>query len=242
MADRAGSPQARKTLSEACAPVFLYLATFRRNAETSRLSIAELQSALKHELEGVQEECRPDHRLYPLFERVWYALVATADQVVLSSTWQQRNGWSLNLLERHYFKTLEGGKRFYKLVDEVLSDPTDAGAEVAECLFHCMGLGFQGELLGERKELERRRRQLFEKARLAGALGDYITPDAYGRNSALKAVTLPTANMLRLVAVAIGAILFALLLGKFSTRWTNNKSLKQIGVMQDKLAQEPNAK
>ena len=144
----------QETLTEACAPVFLYLTTFRRNAATSSQTIQELQSALQRELERVRTHCEQDRRLHPLYERAWYAVVAMADQAVLSSAWPQRAGWSMNLLETRYFGTSEAGARFYYLVDEILADAGETAPELAELLFHCMGLGFQGELLGERRELE----------------------------------------------------------------------------------------
>lgn len=202
-----------RTLTQVCAPVFLYLTTFRRNSATSTHTIQLLQTALRSEIDRVRQRCEQERRLHPLFERIFYALVATADQVVLSSAWPQRAGWSMNLLETHYFGRAEGGKEFYRHVDEVLSDPTDAGAELAELLFTCMALGFQGELLGERKELERRRRQLFEKARLPGQVGDNLSPDAYGRNSSKDMNKLPTVGIVRLVAVTVAALLFMYLAG-----------------------------
>ena len=223
------------TLTQACAPVFLHLTTFRRNSATSTLTIQQLQTALRSEIDRVRTRCEQDRRLGPLFERAFYALVATADQVVLSSSWPQRAGWSMQLLETHYFGRAEGGKQFYRLVDEVLEDPTDAGAEVAELLFTCMGLGFQGELLGERSELERRRRQLFEKARLPGRLGETLTPDAYGRNSDKGMSKLPTVGIARLVAVAIAALLFAILSGKTFTSRKLLDDRTQIRTIVEKL-------
>jgi type VI secretion system protein ImpK len=197
------------TLNEACAPVFLYLTTFRRNSATSRTTIKELKEALQREFDKVRAQCDADGRLKPLFERMLYPLVATADQLVLTSAWPQRAGWSMNLLETHYFKTAEGGRRFFRVIDEVLGDPTDAARELAEVLFTCIALGFQGELLGERKEFERRRQLLFDKARLPGAMGDMLAPDCYGRNVVRPTRRLPTTGVLRLLLVAAAALVLA---------------------------------
>jgi len=205
------------TLHQACAPFLLYLATFRRNSATSQVSIQQLQATLKREVEKVRTQATEDPRLRPLFEKAFYPLVATADQVVLGSSWTQRMGWSMNLLETHYFGRAEGGREFYRHVDQVLSERSESAAEIAELLFACMALGFQGELLGERTELERRRQQLFEKARLAGALGKVLTPDAYGRNTAREVPVLPTTGIIRMIGVTVGALVFALLAGRVAT-------------------------
>lgn len=214
--------QKKATLTEVCAPLFLYLTTFRRNSASSKASIAELQTALSREIDKIKAYSERDPRLQPLLERVRYALVATADQVVLGSAWSQRPGWSMSLLETKFFGRAEGGKRFYRIVEEILADPSDEAAELAEVLFTCMGLGFQGELLGERKELEARRRQLYEKARLAGALGKTLAPEAYGRNMQKDLTTLPTVATIRMVGITLVALAFAFLAGRVTTAFVTD--------------------
>ena len=223
------------TLNEACAPLFLFLATFRRNSGTSKATIQELQTSLQREIEQTKARCERDAKLSALHERIQYALVATADQVVLSSSWTQRAGWSMHLLETHYFGRAEGGRQFYRIVDEVLSDATEAAPDLAEVLFTCMALGFQGELLGERSELERRRRQLFEKARLPGRLGSPLTPDAFGRNMQRDLTRLPTVGTIRMVGITVGAVLFALLAGRVATRAITSEDIDKIDEIVQKL-------
>lgn len=212
----------KPTLGEACAPFFLYLSTFRRNAETSQLDVDGLHEALQGGIDFVGSTCESDPDLIRLFERIWYALVVTADQVVLHSSWQHRPAWSMRLLESHYFNSFEGGSKFFAIAKDVLDDPSPDAPKLAEVLFMCMALGVQGELLGERRELERMRTRLFEKSRLAGAIGGRLTPDSYGRNSPLTNVKLPTVGILRLAALALGAILFALLAGNVVTGVKND--------------------
>ncbi|MFT4543033.1 MAG: type IV/VI secretion system ImpK/VasF family protein [Planctomycetota bacterium] len=207
----AGEREEQQRLIQACAPIFLHLVTFRRNAATSQNSVSSVQAALIAEIDGVRDQCDMDRRLRPLFDRIFYGVVATADQIILSSAWTQKPAWSMKLLETHYFQTAEAGHRFYVLVDEILNDPLPEAAELAEVLFTCMALGFQGELLGERRELERRRRELFDKARLGGASGEAMTPDAYGRNTVREIRRLPTVGILRLVVVALGALIFSMI-------------------------------
>lgn len=232
MADRdaygARGRDENQRLAQACAPIFLHLVTFRRNAATSQSSVASVQSALIAEIDRVRESCDADRRLRPLFERIFYGVVATADQIVLSSAWTQKPAWSMRLLETHYFQTAEAGHRFYVLVDEILNDPLPEAAELAEVLFTCMALGFQGELLGERRELERRRRELFDKARLATTVGNVMTPDAYGRNAVRELRRLPTVGILRLVVVALGALIFSLIAGKAAVGHKNSDVLGKI--------------
>ena len=202
-----------ETLTAACTPVLLSLATFRRNAATTGLSIQAAQNTLRSELDKVRAHCQRDPRLAPLIERAFYPLVAAADQVVLSSNWPQRTAWSMSLLETSYFGSAKGGSDFFRIVEEIKREPTDEAAEIAELLFQCLAMGFQGELRGERRELEARRMELFDKARLSDRAGAgshvKLTPDAYDRNSSIVALRLPTASSLRIASVAAAALLFA---------------------------------
>jgi type IV/VI secretion system ImpK/VasF family protein len=228
----------KPTLAEACSPFFLYLVTFRRNAETSNLDVQGLQEALQGGIEFIGTSCESDPDLLRQFERIWYALVATADQVVLSSSWHHRATWSMTLLESHYFHSFEGGSKFFRIVKEVLDDTGQDAPHLAAVLFTCMGLGFQGELLGERRELERLRTRLFEKSRLAGSMGGHLSPAAYGRNSNLSVVKLPTVGILRLTAVALGAVLFALLAGDAVTEYKNSTVTDRIEDLIEGLRKE----
>lgn len=211
-----------QSLTDACAPVLLYLTTFRRNSVSSTQSIAELQQALRNEFERVRRVCDEDARLRPLFERAFYALVAAADQIVLTSAWPHRAGWSVQLLEQLYFGDAKGGKQFFVFVDEILADPKDGAVEIAELLFTCMALGFQGELMGEPRELERRKRQLYEKARLPGRMGETLTPEAYGRDVPRRMPRLPTLGILRRSLIAVGVVLFTFATSYFVTDFFRN--------------------
>lgn len=213
----------QETLTEACAPVLLYLATFRRNAATTGLSIQALQNALRVELDKVKSHCERDPRLAPMIERSFYALVATADQVVLGSAWPQRTAWSMSLLETSYFGSARGGSQFFQFIEEIKHEPTEAAAEIAALLFYCLAMGFQGELRGERRQLELRRQEMYDKARLgsgrdsADGAERKLTPAAYGRNSAIRAMRLPTVSTFRVAAVAVVAAVASWLFARYLT-------------------------
>lgn len=210
-------------LNNACSSFFLFLGTFRRNAKSSNLDIDGLRAALNRELEKVQEICLADQELAPIFEKVRYTLVTTADQVILTSPWPHRAGWSMQLLEAQIYGTREGGRRVFQLIEGVIDDPSDDAVALARVLFHCLGLGFQGELRKDPDRLQKTRLRLLEKARLPSEFGDSITPEAYGRNSARSMLRLPTLGILRFVLVTIAAVVFTLLAGNAVTAWKNRQ-------------------
>lgn len=210
-------------LQDATASFFLFLATFRRNTKTTKMDLNELRASLNRELERVQGACARDNDLAPIWERVRYALITTADQVILTSPWAHRTSWSMQLQEAQVYNTREGGQRFFQLVDQVLNDTGKDGPLLARILFHCMGLGFQGELRNDRPELQRLRQRLFEKAQLPSQASGRLTPDAYDRNSDKSTLKLPTVGIFRLILVGLAAVAFALIAGNTVTAWANRQ-------------------
>ncbi len=230
----AGPRRDGKTLGEVCSPLFLFLTAFRRNSATSATSVSELRGRLQELLDAIKESCEDDDRLKKVLPKVWYALVVTADQAILSSSWSERVSWSMDLLETTIFSTAEGGQRFYEMVEETLSTPGDAASEVAEVMFTCMALGFQGELLGDRRRFERRRMALYEKARLPG-LGEALTPQAYGRNATKKLVWLPTVGFRRVILVGLVLLLLFVLIGQGLTRFYTHEVRRDIDTVIDDI-------
>lgn len=193
--------------------MFLFLATFRRNAKTSELDPGALRAELTRELDRVRMACEGDAELRTIWDRLRYALVTTADQVILASPWAHRAQWAMQLLEADVYGTREGGKRFFQLVEQSLNDGSGEGVLLAHALFHCMGLGFQGELRNDPNALQVLRQRLYDKAQLPSQIGDRITPDAYGRNTRAQTLKLPTVGIVQLLVIAVAAIVFAVIAG-----------------------------
>lgn len=193
----------RDTLTEVCSPVFLFLTTFRRNSATSDMTVDELRARVKQSLETARRRLEDAPGLRRFLDRAWYVLVATADQAVLSSSWKGATEWRMRLLESEYFQTATGGQRFYEILEQVLGQAGDEAALFSELMFTCMALGFQGELLGDSRNFERKRMALYDKARLAGAMGDHLTPDAYGRNDKRTLTMLPKVGLLRVTLISL---------------------------------------
>jgi type IV/VI secretion system ImpK/VasF family protein len=190
----------------------MFLATFRRNSGGSTMSIQELHDKLDLILTRVEAEFEKDDRIAKMWSRVHYPLVTTIDQVIITSQWKARMAWATNLLEYKTFQTQEGGQRFWRIVDEVTREQGKQASEMAEFLFRCVAFGFQGELHGKTREIELKKQQLYEKARLPIESGDQVCPEAYGKNVVKPMVKHPTVGIARLLIVCAG-LLFLVWLG-----------------------------
>jgi type IV/VI secretion system ImpK/VasF family protein len=217
-----------QTLAQACAPLFLYLTSFRRNSAVCAMMVTDVRDTLNGILETVRLGCEDNPHLAKLLPKVWYALIVTADQVLLSSRWSEKLAWSQDLQEMAVFSTAEGGHRFYELVEEALSRPGAESAEIAEVMFTCMALGFQGEMEGDRKRYERKRMELYEKARLPGTLGDVLTPQAYGQNVGRPLMKMPNVAMSRVILVAGCALVFFIVAGYLITGVRSSETTRQV--------------
>lgn len=223
-------------LVQAAAPVLVYLTTFRRNAASTTLGTAEVRDQLKRRLESFRTTCELDSDLGSLAPNGMYVLVALCDGVLMGSPWKYARDWAAQPLERDYYGTLQGGRRFYEIVREVLADIGPRAPQMAELLFQCLGLGFQGELMGKREELTRLRRQLYEKARLTEELSDdRLTPGAYGQNVTKERLDLPLGRYTRMLAAAAAILVFTFVgMGKLVGR-TQSQIIEALEELEAKL-------
>lgn len=81
-----------------------------------------------------------------------YAIVALADEVVLSKTDAIREYWIPNLLQLHYFKENVAGEAFFTRLETVRRDPRRI--EVLRVYYQALAFGFQGRYRVRGGELE----------------------------------------------------------------------------------------
>jgi len=237
--ERGGAPPGpeprRGGLAEVAVPLFVLLTTFRRNARSSQLTFEGLRSRIDAALSGVRSTLSRDARLRKFEESAWYVLVVTADQVVLSSEWKHAPEWRMRLLESEHFKTATGGEEFFRVVERVLSQSGEDAAEMAELLFLCMGLGFQGALIGDSRQFEQRRTALYDKAQLPAAMGPRLTPAAYDRNEKRTLMMLPRVGLARVILVAGAVLLVLVLIGRRLTGIEADKVIVRVDGLLERL-------
>ncbi len=197
------------TLEELTAKLFLYLTTFRRNAGRLPMELASVRTRLLEIFDEQESESRRHPELTAPYERIRYALVVTADEVILDSEWEYSAQWSGQLLEMHYFSSNVAATKFFEQLEAyAYEDP-----EVAQAYYQCIALGFQGKFRGQSDAL----RQL--RATLARKLPDRVLQktdklcsDAYNHTVERNPTTSIGVNFMRLsiVFVAILAFLFVL--------------------------------
>lgn len=98
------------------------------------------------------------------FEEVLYIMVALADEILLTLSWEGKSVWFAILLEAHLFKTRAAGDIFFAKLDQFLSNGDNSRKELAEIYLLAVSLGFEGRFRGNQdcgKSLEQYRNRLF---------------------------------------------------------------------------------
>lgn len=74
------------------------------------------------------------------YEEARFAACAWADEVILTSSWAEKDKWKKNQLQREYYHTTNAGDLFFKMLGEL--DPENQ--ELLEVYCNCLGAGFGG--------------------------------------------------------------------------------------------------
>jgi len=128
--------------------------------------------------------------------RARYVLCATLDDIILNTPWGQQFGWAKKTLQGTFFRKEWAGDEFFKLLDKLLSDPSNH-RQLLELMAICLDLGFKGgyRLYDRQGDLEALRDRLHRALRnLAGEREAELSPHWRGvtdqRNPVMRHVPL----------------------------------------------------
>jgi type VI secretion system protein ImpK len=93
---------------------------------------------------------------------VIFAMVAFADEMILSSTLPFRSAWSDQPLQLTYFNENAAGEEFFTRLENARRKRDVAVDDVLESYYLCLSLGFKGRYGGSPKR-EKQRRTLMEQ-------------------------------------------------------------------------------
>ncbi|MEM7264134.1 MAG: DotU family type IV/VI secretion system protein [Planctomycetota bacterium] len=198
-------------LADHCSKLFLFLATFRRNAKTAEIDPEWLRRSMIEIVDELEAGAQRDAELKRLWEKGKYPVVALADEVALNTEWAGQDEWEEDLVEQHYFGTAIAGEEFFVRLKEVAPDED----QLAEVYFICLSLGFKGRYRSRPEEREEMRQRLYRT--LPGRLTSKSEPICPGIEEATvekEMVLVPAAATLRLVALLIGAMGLAVIAGR----------------------------
>ncbi len=169
-------------LGRLASAVMGYVLLFAESSNEQRPTVPALRSHLFGLLDGFSKHPSVQRFAPDEVEEARFALVAWADEVILTSDWPGRDEWLREPLQLSLFRTNRAGNEFFDHLARLRPDQNDA----REVFFLCLVHGFAGIFAardedGARSELIR---QQFELLRVAGhardaATASPLTPPAY---------------------------------------------------------------
>lgn len=193
-------------LVDACAELFLFVTTLRRNAPAADFDKDTVRKSLIRIIDNAEADVQRFPDLRKDWESAKYAIVALADEVALHADWDGADTWELDLLEQHYFGRAMAGQEFYDRIEKL----PPGNDQLAEVYFRCLSLGFKGRYRNRPEERQEMQQRLYRS--LPGRLTSTnvaVSPTAMEHVHASDMTKIPIVSAARLVVITLGAIVLA---------------------------------
>lgn len=96
------------------------------------------------------EKCVDEHSVSRTdYDLARFAVLAWADEAVMSSAWEGKSLWQRNLLQRQYYNTVDGGELFFDRLNSIGLHQRD----VREVYYNCLAMGFTGQFCNPGDEI-----------------------------------------------------------------------------------------
>ena len=133
--------------------VLLFTRKFCRG-ELEQIPVEEVRAYLQDLFQKSEIMAEKDNMTGEFYQSAKYPVVSLVDEILQTSNWVEKAGWSKNPLQRIYFNTTNAGAEFYSKLNVLNKFGPDR--DIREVYALCLGLGFRGKYFrGEdRKQYE----------------------------------------------------------------------------------------
>jgi type VI secretion system protein ImpK len=127
-------------LSDYFMEVLAYSTYFLKNVDQKQAPFEQVKADIQRLLSQSDEWAKRD--LFPPaeYDLARLAICAWVDEAVLNSSWQERDHWKREQLQRLYYRTTDAGEVFFERLNGIGLHQR----EVREIYFLCLALGFMG--------------------------------------------------------------------------------------------------
>lgn len=134
--------------------IILYVRNFSRNTTGDTPAYAEVRADLMRLFDESHAEAVSQGYSEQDYTTAKTAVVAYVDEIILCSSWRDRDEWKKQPLQRTYFDTTNLGDEFYEILSRLNKFGPDR--EIREVYSLSLGLGFKGKYfdLAERHKYE----------------------------------------------------------------------------------------
>jgi type VI secretion system protein ImpK len=117
-----------------------YVAYFIKHLDNQQPSFEEIKTNIRQHIAEIEKCAAQDPASREDFDLARFAIFAWVDETIMNSTWQERNRWQGELLQRVYFQTTAAGELFFDRLNNIGLHQRD----VREVYYLCLAMGFTG--------------------------------------------------------------------------------------------------
>jgi type IV/VI secretion system ImpK/VasF family protein len=193
------------TLLELCEPLFKKVCLLNRlgrkgaSVSSGAIEYEKLRLEIKELFADIEKRASAEPGLKAQWQKLELALIFFVDSMIAESGLIVSARWHQNRLA-YEGKELAGDEKFFDLLDETLSDPSEEATDRLHIFYTCLGLGFTGWYAGQTEYLRGKMLDISHRIRPAMDTDQSarICPEAY--------VGVDTRDLIQRPGLSIGAI------------------------------------
>lgn len=135
-------------LTDCFSELIAYAVYFLKTADRSQPRFDQVKSDIQRLLSQSERNAKEAAFSDEDFSLARFAVCAWIDEGILSSSWEEKQRWQKEPLQRTYYSTSEAGELFYERLNRLGLQQQD----VREIFYLCLAMGFKGRYCNEGDE------------------------------------------------------------------------------------------
>lgn len=189
-------------LLETYEDLFQFICRLNRVAKTdAQPDYGRIRSEVRSALDDLNRRAATDVQLMNQVRKLELPIIFFVDNVICTSRLKCAAQWAENRLAKER-NELAGDERFFDILEQDLTDPSDDASERLAVYYTCFGLGFLGMYVGQPEKIRQYQEQIYPR------LGRWmdrdpnkkITEEAY-QSTDTRVLTEPPSRKIILVAI-----------------------------------------
>ncbi|MBW1900773.1 MAG: DotU family type IV/VI secretion system protein [Deltaproteobacteria bacterium] len=132
-------------LTDCFAELIAYVAYFLKTVNTRQPSFDQVKADIQRLISESQEALNEGNFSQEDYDLARFAIFAWIDEAILSSSWNEKNRWQGEQLQRFYYQTTDAGEIFFDRLNAIGPHQRD----VREVYYLCLAMGFSGRFCHE---------------------------------------------------------------------------------------------
>ncbi len=130
-------------LTDCFMPLVAYVTYFQQNAASTQPPFEQVKGDVRRLLSDSESNVMKTVFSHEDYDSARFAICAWVDEAILASSWNHKNLWQREQLQRLYYNTTDAGEEFFDRLNSLEFHKR----EVREVFYLCLALGFKGRFV-----------------------------------------------------------------------------------------------